>query len=159
MGTGLRIECGSLAESEKLAEHIADITAPGDIILLDGPLGAGKTTFCQFFGHALSVPDSCYITSPTFSLLHEYPGRLAMYHLDLYRLESEEEIEDLGFLEYIYSDGVSLVEWPDRLASLTPEEHLLIKIEPNGDESRLYLLKAFGEQWKERMKTLQSHFG
>lgn len=154
MGTSLKCEIGSLTETEKLAKTLSNLASPGDIILLNGPLGGGKTTFCQFFGKALSVPDSCYITSPTFSLLHEYPGRIVMYHLDLYRLDSEEEIEDLGFLDYLYGTGVSLIEWPERLGTLTPDEHLLIDIEPTGDESRTYSLTAIGNQWAERMKTL-----
>lgn len=155
METPLQCELGSLTETEDLALALADLAESGDIIFLNGPLGAGKTTFCQFFGKGLGVPDSCYITSPTFSLLHEYPGRMPMYHLDLYRLGNEEEIEDLGFLDYLYGNGVCLIEWPDRLGTLTPDEYLLIDIEPTGDESRSYSLSAIGEKWVARLNSLK----
>ena len=120
----------------------------GDIFLLRGDLGAGKTTLTQSIGVGLKVPPSCYITSPTFSLLHEYPGRLNLYHFDLYRLEDEDEIAELGFEEIFYGDGISIVEWPDRLGSFTPPDRFEITLTIIGSDSRLATISAFGSKAK-----------
>nr|MDA8159757.1 tRNA (adenosine(37)-N6)-threonylcarbamoyltransferase complex ATPase subunit type 1 TsaE [Desulfobacteraceae bacterium] len=85
------------------------------------------TTLTQAIGLGLEVPGHCYITSPTFALLHEYPGRLTLYHLDLYRL-TEPELAELGLADYLYGDGLSVVEWPDRLGGLTPRDRLEIEL-------------------------------
>jgi tRNA threonylcarbamoyladenosine biosynthesis protein TsaE len=154
----LTVELGSLAETERLGRFLGEIAKPGDVIILNGPLGAGKTTITQFIGAGLKVPKECYITSPTFSLMHEYPGRLTIYHMDLYRLSSEEEIEDLGFIEYIYGNGLTIIEWPDRLGSLRPEEFLEIGLEMRDVNSRSAGIMANGEEWRQRFKKISSLF-
>ena len=87
----------------------------------------------------------CYITSPTFSLLHEYPGRIPLYHMDLYRLGSEDEFVDLGFEEYMYGDGLTVIEWPDRLGSLMPESRLHLELTIIDEISRSIVISGFGE--------------
>ncbi|MDF1577974.1 MAG: tRNA (adenosine(37)-N6)-threonylcarbamoyltransferase complex ATPase subunit type 1 TsaE [Desulfobulbales bacterium] len=157
----LDIELPSLADTGKLGKLLGEIAEPGDVIILSGPLGAGKTAITQFIGAGLEVPADCYVTSPTFSLMHEYRGRLPLYHMDLYRLTTEEEIEELGFLDYIYGDGLTVIEWPARLGSLLPEEHLEIKLEPGRDENtRTARLAAIGNQWLDRLPVIrQTLFG
>lgn len=152
----LDLELPSPAETARLGRVLGNLAEPGDVIILSGSLGAGKTTLTQHIGAGLEVPGNCYITSPTFSLMHEYPGRLTLYHMDLYRLSSEEEIEDLGFPEYIHGDGLTVIEWPDRLGSLTPEEYLEVRLEPETDENaRAARLIAAGGQWRERLAVIR----
>lgn len=118
-----------LAATARFGQWLGANAAPGDIITLTGGLGAGKTTLTQGIGQGLGIPPSCYITSPTFSLLHEYlGGRLPLYHLDLYRI-SPEEIIELGFEDFLYGCGLSVVEWSQRLEGLTPPNRLHIDLQ------------------------------
>jgi len=150
----LHLDLPSLAATAGLGQRLGELLLPGDLILLTGPLGAGKTTLTQAIGVGGGVPAHCYITSPTFSLLHEYPGRLPLYHLDLYRLGSEEEIEELGFLDYLYGQGATVIEWPDRLGRLRPESYLELELAYAGESGRTAVLTAVGEQWRERIGKL-----
>ena len=108
----MKFSLGSLTDTQRFAEIVASHVRPRDMIVLAGEMGAGKTTFTQFFGRALGVTD--LITSPTFNLLHNYgSGRMALHHADLYRLERTGELEDLGLDELQDSGGVIAVEWGD----------------------------------------------
>lgn len=139
-----RITLANLQETMTFGYHIGTMAQTGDIILLTGDLGAGKTTLTQAIGKGLQVPENCYITSPTYSLLHEYPGRIPLYHMDLYRLSGEEEIEELGFDEYIYGQGLTIIEWPERLGDLTPQDYLEIAITSPIPENREITITAYG---------------
>lgn len=150
----LHLALPDLVATARLGQRLGELLRPGDLVLLTGPLGAGKTTLTQGVGRGAGVPESAYITSPTYNLLHEYPGRLPLYHLDLYRLVSEEEIEELGFLDYLYGQGAALIEWPDRLGRLKPAAYLEVKLGFAGENGRAALLTAVGEQWRERLKRL-----
>ena len=153
------IELQSLADTKRLGQLLGEIAKAGDVIILGGSLGAGKTTMTQFIGGGLGVPAKCYITSPTFNLMHEYQGRLVMYHMDLYRLSPEEEIEELGLIEYIYGNGLTVIEWPARLGSLMPEEYLVIKLElQDVEDSRVAQIAIAGEQWLERLEKIRQMF-
>ncbi|HCC54786.1 MAG TPA: tRNA (adenosine(37)-N6)-threonylcarbamoyltransferase complex ATPase subunit type 1 TsaE [Desulfobulbaceae bacterium] len=138
-----------------LGRYLGETARPGEIITLAGYLGAGKTTLTQAIGLGLQVPQTCYITSPTFSLLHEYPGRLPLYHLDLYRLSEETELEDLGLIEYLYGTGLSVIEWPDRLGSLMPEERLHIEMRMLNETARLAEITAHGKAGQKTIAKLQ----
>ncbi len=142
--TSIVIDLPTPATTRDFGRRLGETARPGDIFTLAGPLGAGKTTLTQAIGQGILVPQSDYITSPTFSLLHEYQGRIPLYHLDLYRLEDENEIEELGFLDYIYGNGLTVIEWPDRLGGLMPENRLHIKIEPVSETDRRIALAEFG---------------
>ena len=135
----------SLAATISFGVQLGRNALPGDIFTLSGDLGAGKTTLTQAIGQGLEVPAQYYITSPTFTLLHEYPGRIPLYHMDLYRLGSVEEIEELGFEDYLYGDGLTVVEWPDRLEELLPHSRLDIQLSHVNEEERLALLTAHGD--------------
>ncbi|OGQ97351.1 MAG: tRNA (adenosine(37)-N6)-threonylcarbamoyltransferase complex ATPase subunit type 1 TsaE [Deltaproteobacteria bacterium RIFOXYD12_FULL_57_12] len=150
----LTIDLPSLAATVALGRCLGGMAAPGDVITLAGSLGAGKTTLTQAIGRAAGVPESCYITSPSFSLLHEYPGRLPVYHMDLYRLADFEELELLGFEEYLYGVGLCVVEWPEMLGPLCPAERLAAELIIVSPESRRIILTAHGSAWKKRLAEL-----
>ncbi len=146
----------SLDTTEIFGRALGADARPGDIITLIGDLGSGKTTLTQAIGRGLGVPPSCYITSPTFSLMHEYPGRLPLYHMDLYRLADEEEILALGFEEYIYGSGLTIIEWPDRLGELMPTERLQITLKCITEHGRSAEVIGHGESWPARIRQLAS---
>lgn len=135
----------TLKDTIALGRHLGKVAEPGDIFTLSGDLGAGKTTLTQAIGQGIGVPKDCYITSPTFSLLHEYPGRISLYHMDLYRLGNENEFFDLGFEEYMYGDGLTVIEWPDRLGSLMPDNRLHLELTIIDEISRSVAISSFGE--------------
>lgn len=139
-----------------LGRYLGEVARPGEVITLAGSLGAGKTTLTQAIGQGLGVPETYYITSPTFSLLHEYPGRLPLYHMDLYRLSDETEIEELGLLEYLYGTGLTVIEWPDRLGSLMPAERLHIELTLLNETARSAEISGYGGGWQEKIAALQS---
>ena len=150
------IELSTLQRTESLGTVLGKIAEPGDIITLAGTLGAGKTSLTQFIGRGLGIDQSIYITSPTFSLLHEYQGRIPLYHMDLYRLGFEEEIESLGFPEYFYGHGLTVIEWSERLGSLMPAERLHIELVISGEISRTAHLSAHGELWQKKVADIVS---
>lgn len=111
-GASLALHSRSAEETRRLGEALGGLLAAGDVILLTGELGAGKTAFTQGIARGLGVPG--VVNSPTFTLLKEYQGRLPLYHFDLYRIENPAELEELGFGDYFFGDGVSVVEWAER---------------------------------------------
>ncbi|SDP04405.1 tRNA (adenosine(37)-N6)-threonylcarbamoyltransferase complex ATPase subunit type 1 TsaE [Desulforhopalus singaporensis] len=125
-----------LDDTEKLGNLLGRLAVPGDVICLDGDLGAGKTALTQAIARGVGVDKSCYVTSPSFAILHEYPGKMVMYHMDFYRLEDSLEVEDLGFLEYIYGQGLTVIEWSARAAELLPENRLILELTLEEDLSR-----------------------
>jgi tRNA threonylcarbamoyladenosine biosynthesis protein TsaE len=100
----------------------------GDIIALIGDLGTGKTRLTQGIAAGLEVPAAYPITSPTFTLINEYPGRYVLYHFDIYRLEGSRDLEDMGYEDYFYGDGVVVIEWAERIRDILPEGVLFINI-------------------------------
>jgi tRNA threonylcarbamoyladenosine biosynthesis protein TsaE len=143
----LTISLSSLKHTAEFGRLLGRIAQPGQVILLEGDLGAGKTTLVQAIGQGLGVEDSTYITSPTFSILHEYEGRLPLYHMDFYRINRTEELEELGLDEIIYGKGLTVIEWPAILGSRTPMNHLHCKLSTSGSTSRRALLAAQGSGW------------
>lgn len=145
------IQLGSLKETQQFGIQLGQSALPGDIICLDGDLGAGKTTLTQAIAIGLQVPEECYVTSPTFAIFHEYPGRIPLYHMDFYRLGSVEEVEDLGFEEYFYQKGLTVVEWPDRAKYLIPDSRLYLTIRIKGEEGRSIECDFGTSDWDERI--------
>ena len=131
----------SLTATEVFGLYLGQNANPGDIICLDGDLGAGKTTLTQAIARGLAVDNNCYVTSPSFAIMHEYPGRIPLFHMDFYRLQDAAEVEDLGFDEYFYMSGLTVIEWSERAAEILPEKRLSLKIILNNDDSRTIVLE------------------
>ncbi|MBS9336244.1 tRNA (adenosine(37)-N6)-threonylcarbamoyltransferase complex ATPase subunit type 1 TsaE [Fructobacillus papyrifericola] len=132
------------AQTQALAEKIAALAKPGLVITLNGDLGAGKTTFTKGFAQALGVTDR--VKSPTFNILNTYEtGRIPLYHFDAYRLE-ESGAADQGFEDYLGTDGVSLIEWPQFMADLLPNDRLVMTFERGGrgENDRVITVKGLG---------------
>ncbi|WP_155286171.1 tRNA (adenosine(37)-N6)-threonylcarbamoyltransferase complex ATPase subunit type 1 TsaE [Lacticaseibacillus zhaodongensis] len=132
---------------QNFAKQIAPLLQAGDVLLLDGDLGAGKTSFTRALGTALGITDEP-IKSPTFTIIHEYPqGRIPLYHMDLYRLENG-GAGDLGLEEYFEGDGVSVVEWPDFLGVSAPVDALTIHFfkDDDDDNRRVLTTDAVGKR-------------
>ncbi|MDU0939924.1 MAG: tRNA (adenosine(37)-N6)-threonylcarbamoyltransferase complex ATPase subunit type 1 TsaE [Clostridiales bacterium] len=121
-------ESFSRQDTYKLGMQLAEEAKQGDIFTLSGDLGAGKTAFSKGFAHGLGVEDE--VTSPTFTIVCEYgSGRIPLYHFDMYRLADGSELEDIGAEEYLYGNGVCLIEWPENVEGYLPEQVKKIKIE------------------------------
>ncbi len=140
----------SLTETRCLGKRLGELAQPGDVICLDGDLGAGKTTLTQAIASGLEVPASCYVTSPSFAILHEYMGRIPLYHMDFYRLHDSSEVAELGFEEYFYLSGLTVIEWSERGRELLPEECLQLRLESTGDDSRLVRCR-YSRNWEDRL--------
>jgi tRNA threonylcarbamoyladenosine biosynthesis protein TsaE len=139
-------------ETTALGEKLGKLLEPGDVVALYGDLGAGKTTLTR--GIAAGLGLAADIHSPTFTLIHEHPGAVPLYHVDLYRLSNEQEVETLGLEEYIYSDGVTVIEWGDRMKSLLPAERLDITLRMTGDTNRELTLGTDSERLSEAIRGL-----
>lgn len=124
----------SVEETEKVAERFAGVLTPGDWIGLVGPLGAGKSVFARVVGRAFGVRE--LMPSPTYTLMNCLPGRVPVYHIDLYRLASVDELDFAGITPYFQGDGICLVEWADRIPSYWPENGWVIRIQILGDHQR-----------------------
>lgn len=127
-------QTSSPEETVELGKKMGEGLKAGDVVALVGELGAGKTTFMQGLAQGLGVAG--YVKSPSFTLVNKYEGRFPVYHLDLYRLGDIHEIYELGIEEYLYGDGVCIIEWAEKAYSLLPEKHILIKFFYTGGKSR-----------------------
>ncbi len=153
----IRIATTGPEQTRDLGQRIARALRPGDVILLHGDLGAGKTTLAQGIAAGLGV--SSPVQSPTFVLVHEHAGTtsdgrpVTLHHLDLYRLAGEDEVEAIGYDDYLSpEDGVSVVEWPERAGRVLPDRCLLVEIRAGSGDERTIALTAIGpdeaaQQW------------
>ncbi|HUQ63270.1 MAG TPA: tRNA (adenosine(37)-N6)-threonylcarbamoyltransferase complex ATPase subunit type 1 TsaE [Acidimicrobiales bacterium] len=143
----------SVDDTRALAAEVAPLLQAGDLILLAGQLGTGKTAFVQGLGRGLGVTDP--ITSPAFVLVRSYPGRLTLTHLDVYRLDNLQELVDLGIAELLDEGGVSVIEWGDVVGPALPPDLLDVRLENGeGDDDRKLTFDAVGPSWAPRMKAL-----
>lgn len=146
------IGINNLKEVEKLGEKLGSLLEKKDIICLNGDLGAGKTTFTQAIGKGLGV--KAYITSPTFTIINEYEGRLPLYHFDIYRLNDEEELDLLGAEDYFYSDGVCVIEWAENAENILPKERLDIWIKIVNENKREFKFVPHGDRYVKLVEEL-----
>jgi len=148
----LTIRTTSPEETTALGEELGKLLAPGDVVALYGDLGAGKTTLTR--GIAVGLGLAADIQSPTFTLIHEHPGAIPLYHIDLYRLSNEREAESLGVEEYVYGDGVTVIEWGEKVQSILPAERLDITVRMTGDTDRELTLETESERLSEAIRGL-----
>ncbi|ADL13581.1 tRNA (adenosine(37)-N6)-threonylcarbamoyltransferase complex ATPase subunit type 1 TsaE [Acetohalobium arabaticum] len=125
-------------ETIELGAKIGELLNSGDIICLQGNLGAGKT--CLAKGLLAGLEVEAEVTSPTYTLINEYQGRLPAYHIDLYRISDYKELYDIGFEEYLYGEGVTIIEWPDKAGPLMPDSYLNITIKSQGDNRLIKII-------------------
>ena len=140
-------------ETRRLGFFLGELAQPGHIYLLSGNLGVGKTCLTQ--GIVWGLGSQEYALSPTFVLMREIKGRLPLYHIDLYRLDHIAEISDLGLDDYLYGQGLCVVEWAEKGAGILPSEHLQIKIVFLSDTERRFELVAHGKSYERLLKQLK----
>lgn len=144
----MRFGSSSPEDTEKLGYCLGNIVKKGYVICLIGELGTGKTEFVKGVARGLEIED--YVTSPTFTIVNEYQGRLPLYHFDVYRLGSAEEMLDIGCEEYFYGDGVSIIEWADLISEIIPEDNITVHITKDmeeGEDFRSINIDASGERY------------
>jgi len=140
--------------TQSFAAALGRLLAAGDLVLLVGELGAGKTAFAQGLARGLGVDEP--VTSPTFTIVHEYEGRVPLAHVDVYRLERVQDLYDLGFDELVDDGRVTVVEWGDRVEHLVPADHLVVRIEPGAaDNERVVELAYHGVTWRDRREIVE----
>lgn len=145
-----QIKTYTILETTQLAQRLAVLLNPGDLITLDGELGAGKTTFTKGIGAGLGVKRT--ISSPTFTIVKEYEGELPLYHMDAYRLKDSDE--DIGFEEYFAGEGITVVEWARYIEEFLPNERLIIHISYIDERIRAIDLTPVGEHYQWVVKEL-----
>lgn len=154
----IRVVTKSVDDTRELGAALAALARPGDVILLSGELGAGKTALAQGFGRALGVEEP--IVSPTFILVRTYRGRLTLVHCDAYRIDDLQEVADLDLPELLDDGGVALVEWGDTIAPVLPADYLEVRLEfGDGDDDRRVDVRVVGPSWTSRLRALETGLG
>jgi tRNA threonylcarbamoyladenosine biosynthesis protein TsaE len=131
-----QITTHSVEETKTLGKTIGETVTSGIVLALTGDLGSGKTSFVQGLAKGLEVPDEYYITSPSYTLINEYPGRFPLFHVDLYRISNPVDVEDIGLDEILNDHGIVAIEWADRMEPVWLSDHIDIQFEIMGDKTR-----------------------
>jgi len=148
----LTIITKSPEETKNLGKEISKIIKPGDLLAFYGELGAGKTCFIQGISLGLEVKD--YVTSPSFTIINEYQGKIPIYHFDLFRFDNAEEILELGYEEYFYGEGLIVIEWAEKIERFLPKEHLKIDIKFKDCYERTISFISQGDRFDKFLKEL-----
>lgn len=149
----IRARTKSVDDTRALASELAALARPRDLILLEGGLGTGKTSFAQGFARGLGIEEP--VTSPTFMLVRSYQGRMRLMHIDVYRLDHMQELIDLGVAELLDEDAVTLIEWGDVVRPGLPADFLEVRLEPGDtDDERMIVVSATGPSWPPRLRAV-----
>ncbi len=140
------------SETIRIGKRIGSRLKAGDVVALMGELGVGKTQFIKGLAQGGGIRKSTYVSSPSFTIINEYQGKVPFYHIDLYRLREEKEAEGLGLEEYFLGEGITAVEWADRIPSLLPEEVLRIHLHYTGKNTRSIEIVGKGKRYEELVK-------
>ena len=146
------IRSHSIKQTKSIGKKLGDIAEPGDLLLLIGDLGAGKTCLTQGIAIGLGIKSS--VRSPTFILVNEHYGRSTLFHIDLYRIENIDEVEGIGLDEYVDGDGVCVVEWANKATSAFPKEHLRIDLKHISEKSRELTFTPYGSRYTRIIETI-----
>ncbi len=136
-------------ETYQFGRKLGQLLETGDLVAFHGDLGAGKTCCIQGIADGLEVQDLTCVTSPTFTLIQEYQGRIPIYHFDVYRLEHDEDLYDLGYEEYFYGNGVTLIEWAERITAFLPVEHVAVHLHIGPEQNRWIRFQGFGDRYEQ----------
>ncbi len=147
--TKLIFKSVSADETIRFGEILGSLLAPGDVVALIGELGAGKTTLVKGIARGLGVEDNRAVKSPTFSLLNKYEGYVPVYHFDAYRLEDTREMIDIGSDEILFGNGVSIIEWANKVPGCLPEEYMRITLAPISKNERNIEICGYGDRYDE----------
>ncbi len=148
-----KVEVDSAEETQFIASKLSEYLVPGSVITLEGDLGIGKTVFTQGIAKGLGIQQ--VVNSPTFTIIKEYIGKFPLYHMDVYRLDGDHE--DLGFEEYFFGEGITVIEWASIIKEYLPEEYLKIKLEQiDGDQRRITFMPK-GERYEKLCKEFFNH--
>ncbi len=139
----------STSETIRIGKIIGSLFLSGDVVALVGELGTGKTQLIKGLAEGVGFGNPTYISSPSFTLINEYTGKVPFYHIDLFRLKSEKEAEELGLEEYFQGGGITAVEWADKIPSLLPHEMLWVHIRYTGKHTRSFEIIAKGKRFEE----------
>ena len=149
----LELVTGSPEETQEFGRRLGELAEPGDVFLMTGDLGSGKTCLTQGIARGLGVKENAL--SPTFVIMREMHGRLALYHIDLYRLDRLEETEDLGLDDYFYGEGVSVVEWAEKALALMPPDRMMVRIDYLSNTERRMRLSPNGKRYEQMVRRLK----
>jgi tRNA threonylcarbamoyladenosine biosynthesis protein TsaE len=145
----LVLASNNLSETKKIGKALGRLLKSGDVVLLNGELGAGKTTLVKAVSTGLGIKSDHYVVSPSYAIINEYNANLKIYHFDFYRINNIDEFYELGPYEYLSGEGVCLIEWGDKFKDAMPKERLEILLEQTGTFKRRMTVTAFGRRYKE----------
>ena len=154
----IQITTHSVTDTQSLGQTLGAAIRQAIIIALSGDLGSGKTAFVQGLAKGLDVSAAYYITSPTFTLINEYPGRHPLYHVDLYRIENASELEEIGLHEILQKNAVIVIEWAERLSAEILSGYLELRLKIIGENTRQIDIFAYGHKAGNLLKALESQF-
>ncbi|MBP2071856.1 tRNA (adenosine(37)-N6)-threonylcarbamoyltransferase complex ATPase subunit type 1 TsaE [Thermoanaerobacterium butyriciformans] len=141
-------------ETEKIGFKLGNLLKRGSIVLISGELGVGKTVLTKGIAKGMGIDD--YVTSPTFMIVNEHLGDIPLYHFDVYRIDDYTELYDIGYEEYFYGDGVCVIEWPEKIKPLIPEENIFIRIDIGDSyDERIIEIESHGEKYDEVIKEMK----
>ena len=150
----LEVTTGSRSETIELGKRLGSLLEADDVVALSGALGSGKTCLTKGIALGLGMTDSRAVRSPTFIIINEYDGRLRLYHVDAYRLQGPEEFESLGSNEFMFSGGVTVIDWAERVADALPAEYLQVVCTHAGESRRTYSMSARGARFERMVEEL-----
>lgn len=155
MSVQLTVTTHSPNETFKLGRALGRIVPTGTVVAITGALGSGKTVFVQGMARGVGVPPEYYVTSPSYTLLNEYPGRLTLFHADLYRLAHGDDIESTGLYDLLHENGVVAIEWAERMNREDLADHVAVHFEAGGEGVRTITLRGYGQRCNNLLRELE----